>query len=134
MKKRQPVGNRLHQLLSLKALGCYGDGGAIFTGDDDLARAMREIRVHGQESRYFHTRVGVGGRMDTLQCVVLLAKLDSFEEEVAVAPHANCRPSARSARASMRNTPSSLTGATRPPPGSTRRGIPTAVHNPCALH
>jgi UDP-2-acetamido-2-deoxy-ribo-hexuluronate aminotransferase len=84
MKKRQPVGNRLHQLLSLKALGCYGDGGAIFTGDDDLARAMREIRVHGQESRYFHTRVGVGGRMDTLQCVVLLAKLDSFEEEVAV--------------------------------------------------
>lgn len=66
-----------------KPLGCYGDGGALFTSDDDLARAMREIRVHGQERRYYHTRVGVGGRMDTLQCAIVLAKLDSFEHEVA---------------------------------------------------
>lgn len=65
-----------------KPLGCYGDGGAIFTNDDTLATAMREIRVHGQESRYYYTRVGVGGRMDTLQCAVLLAKLDSFDWEV----------------------------------------------------
>ncbi len=65
-----------------KPLGCYGDGGAIFTSDDALAQAMREIRVHGQSSRYHHTRVGVGGRMDTIQCAVLLAKLDRFEWEV----------------------------------------------------
>src|SRR5262249_5298393 len=50
-----------------KPLGCYGDGGAIFTDDDALARALREIRVHGQSGRYHHTRIGVGGRMDTLQ-------------------------------------------------------------------
>lgn len=66
-----------------KPLGCYGDGGAIFTNDDGLAQAMREIRVHGQERRYFHARVGVGGRMDTLQCAVVLAKLDRFDWEVA---------------------------------------------------
>lgn len=65
-----------------KPLGCYGDGGAIFTNDDDLARAMREIRVHGQERRYYHTRIGVGGRMDTLQCAVVLAKLERFDWEV----------------------------------------------------
>jgi len=46
-----------------KPLGCYGDGGAIFTNDDELAQAMREIRVHGQSQRYVHTRVGVGGRI-----------------------------------------------------------------------
>lgn len=65
-----------------KPLGCYGDGGAIFTSDDALAQAMREIRVHGQSRRYVHTRVGVGGRMDTLQCAVVLAKLERFEWEV----------------------------------------------------
>jgi len=65
-----------------KPLGCYGDGGAIFTSDDDLAIAMREIRVHGQQKRYLHTRVGVGGRMDTLQCAVVLAKLDRFDYEI----------------------------------------------------
>jgi UDP-2-acetamido-2-deoxy-ribo-hexuluronate aminotransferase len=66
-----------------KPLGCYGDGGAIFTNDDALAQACREIRVHGQSARYTHTRVGVGGRMDTLQCAVVLAKLDRFEWELA---------------------------------------------------
>lgn len=65
-----------------KPLGCYGDGGAIFTSDDALAQTMREIRVHGQEKRYHHTRVGVGGRMDTLQCAVVLAKLERFDWEV----------------------------------------------------
>lgn len=65
-----------------KPLGCYGDGGAIFTNDDELAKAMREIRVHGQEKRYYHTRIGVGGRMDTLQCAVVLAKLERFDWEV----------------------------------------------------
>lgn len=65
-----------------KPLGCYGDGGAIFTNDDALAQAFREIRVHGQSARYYHTRVGVGGRMDTLQCAVVLAKLERFDWEV----------------------------------------------------
>jgi UDP-2-acetamido-2-deoxy-ribo-hexuluronate aminotransferase len=65
-----------------KPLGCYGDGGAIFTNNDALAKAMREIRVHGQEKRYVHTRIGVGGRMDTLQCAVVLAKLERFDWEV----------------------------------------------------
>ena len=65
-----------------KPLGCYGDGGAIFTSDDGLAQACREIRVHGQSRRYVHTRVGVGGRMDTLQCAVVLGKLERFDWEV----------------------------------------------------
>ena len=65
-----------------KPLGCYGDGGAIFTSDPQLATAMREIRVHGQSRRYVHTRIGVGGRMDTLQCAVVLAKLERFEWEL----------------------------------------------------
>ena len=66
-----------------KPLGCYGDGGAIFTTDASLAQAMREIRVHGQSKRYQHDRVGVGGRLDTIQAAILLAKLDTFDEEVA---------------------------------------------------
>jgi UDP-2-acetamido-2-deoxy-ribo-hexuluronate aminotransferase len=65
-----------------KPLGCYGDGGAIFTDDPGLAQAMREIRVHGQERRYYHTRVGVGGRLDTIQAAVLLAKLERFDWEI----------------------------------------------------
>ena len=65
-----------------KPLGCYGDGGALFTDDDALAQAAREIRVHGQSARYTHTRVGVGGRMDTLQCAVVLAKLPRLEWEL----------------------------------------------------
>jgi UDP-2-acetamido-2-deoxy-ribo-hexuluronate aminotransferase len=65
-----------------KPLGCYGDGGAIFTSNDVLAKAMREIRVHGQERRYHHTRIGVGGRMDTIQCAVVLSKLERFDWEL----------------------------------------------------
>ncbi|MFN7694785.1 MAG: DegT/DnrJ/EryC1/StrS family aminotransferase [Burkholderiales bacterium] len=65
-----------------KPLGCYGDGGAIFTSDDRLAQACREIRIHGQSARYTHTRVGVGGRMDTLQCAVVLGKLERFDWEI----------------------------------------------------
>ncbi|HEX2011756.1 MAG TPA: DegT/DnrJ/EryC1/StrS family aminotransferase [Roseateles sp.] len=66
-----------------KPLGCYGDGGALFTDDDALAKGAREIRVHGQSARYTHTRVGVGGRMDTLQCAVVLGKLERFDWEIA---------------------------------------------------
>lgn len=66
-----------------KPLGCYGDGGALFTSDPAIAEAARQIRVHGQDRRYNHVRIGLGGRMDTLQCAVVLAKLEQFEEELA---------------------------------------------------
>jgi UDP-2-acetamido-2-deoxy-ribo-hexuluronate aminotransferase len=65
-----------------KPLGCYGDGGALFTGDDDLAQLMREIRVHGQDRRYHHPRLGLTSRLDSMQAAVLLAKLEIFAEEV----------------------------------------------------
>ena len=65
-----------------KPLGCYGDGGAIFTNDDALAESARRIRVHGQSERYVHTEVGLGGRMDTLQAAVVLAKLDLFSSDL----------------------------------------------------
>ena len=65
-----------------KPLGCYGDGGAIFTNDDAIAQACREIRVHGQAKRYVHTRIGVGGRMDTLQCAIVLAKMERLDWEI----------------------------------------------------
>ncbi|MDX2506975.1 MAG: DegT/DnrJ/EryC1/StrS family aminotransferase [Gammaproteobacteria bacterium] len=65
-----------------KPLGGYGDGGACFTDNDKLAALMREIRVHGQDRRYHHPRIGINGRMDTLQAAVLLAKFTVFPEEV----------------------------------------------------
>jgi UDP-2-acetamido-2-deoxy-ribo-hexuluronate aminotransferase len=131
-----------------KPLGCYGDGGAIFTNDDAYAQACREIRVHGQSARYTHTRVGVGGRMDTLQCAIVLAKLDRFEWELkqrgtvgeryrslltgangvqtlAVRPDRNCVWAQYTIRVDRRD---SLREALR------REGIPTAVHYPNPLH
>lgn len=65
-----------------KPLGGYGDGGALFTNDDVLAKAMKEIRVHGQDRRYHHPRIGINGRLDTLQAAILLAKFERFEWEV----------------------------------------------------
>lgn len=65
-----------------KPLGCYGDGGAIFTSDDDLARVMRQIARHGQDRRYHHIRVGINSRLDTMQAAVLLVKLELFAEEI----------------------------------------------------
>ncbi|MCE9860299.1 DegT/DnrJ/EryC1/StrS family aminotransferase [Aeromonas caviae] len=65
-----------------KPLGCYGDGGAIFTNDDELAKVMRQIARHGQERRYHHIRVGVNSRLDTLQAAILLPKLEIFSEEL----------------------------------------------------
>lgn len=65
-----------------KPLGCYGDGGAIFTNDDTLFKAMKEIREHGSESRYYHTRLGINGRLDSIQCAILLAKLERYDWEL----------------------------------------------------
>ena len=66
-----------------KPLGCYGDGGAIFTNDDELATVMRQIARHGQDRRYHHIRVGVNSRLDTLQAAILLPKLAVLDEEIA---------------------------------------------------
>lgn len=67
-----------------KPLGCYGDGGALFTNDDELAATIRQIRVHGQDRRYHHPIIGMNGRLDTLQAAILLAKLEVFSEEVVM--------------------------------------------------
>jgi UDP-2-acetamido-2-deoxy-ribo-hexuluronate aminotransferase len=67
-----------------KPLGCYGDGGALFTNDDELAKVMRQIARHGQDRRYHHIRVGVNSRLDTLQAAILLPKLAIFEEEITL--------------------------------------------------
>jgi len=65
-----------------KPLGCYGDGGACFTRDEALATRMREIREHGQDRRYHHPRLGINGRLDSLQAAILLAKLPLFPDEI----------------------------------------------------
>ncbi|MBU0922400.1 MAG: DegT/DnrJ/EryC1/StrS family aminotransferase [Pseudomonadota bacterium] len=65
-----------------KPLGCYGDGGAIFTNDEELAKIIRQIARHGQDRRYHHIRVGVNSRLDTLQAAILLPKLEIFAEEI----------------------------------------------------
>ncbi|NBW48598.1 MAG: DegT/DnrJ/EryC1/StrS family aminotransferase [Betaproteobacteria bacterium] len=67
-----------------KPLGCYGDGGAVFTSDDGLAKVMRQIARHGQERRYHHVRVGVNSRLDTLQAAILLPKLAILDEELVL--------------------------------------------------
>ena len=131
-----------------KPLGCYGDGGAIFTNDDALAQACREIRVHGQSKRYTHTRVGVGGRMDTIQCAVVLGKLERFEWEIeqrlalgeqygrllaglpgvtrlSVRPNRNCVWAQYTIFLDRRSEMQAALQAC---------GIPTAVHYPKPLH
>ncbi len=67
-----------------KPLGCYGDGGAIFTDCEELTEKLKSIRVHGfGEERYHHVRIGLNGRMDTVQAAIILHKLDIFEDELA---------------------------------------------------
>lgn len=139
-----------------KPLGGYGDGGALFTDDDELAKVMREIRVHGQDRRYHHPRLGINGRLDTLQAAVLLAKMEVFDDEV----HARVRLGQRyseliaEAFAGLDEpryrvvTPYVAPGCTsvyaqytvqvedraRVEAGMKARGIPTAVHYPVPLH
>lgn len=66
-----------------KPLGCYGDGGAVFTSDPALAKIIRQIARHGQEARYYHVRVGVNSRLDSLQAAILLQKLAILDDEIA---------------------------------------------------
>lgn len=74
-----------------KPLGCYGDGGAIFTSDPELAKSIRQIARHGQEKRYYHVRVGVNSRLDTLQAAILLPKLEILDDEIAARQQAAVR-------------------------------------------
>ena len=132
-----------------KPLGCYGDGGAMFTDDDALAQALREIRVHGQSKRYVHTRIGVGGRMDALQCAVVLGKLERFAWEVEqrqrvagrygrllseLAPELELlalRPERTSVYAQYTVR---LKARTKVQQALQAAGIPTAVHYPIPIH
>ncbi len=132
-----------------KPLGCYGDGGACFTDDDGLAKLMREIRVHGQDRRYHHPVIGVNGRLDTLQAAVILAKLDSFPDEVAARGRIGARYSERLAAACPGlRTPRlaadctsvyaqytiEVAGRERFIAALKDAGVPTAVHYPVPLH
>lgn len=74
-----------------KPLGCYGDGGAIFTSDDELAKVIRQIARHGQDRRYHHVRIGVNSRLDTLQAAILLIKLAVLDEELILRQHVAAR-------------------------------------------
>lgn len=67
-----------------KPLGCYGDGGAVFTNDDNLATKIKSLRVHGQSKRYHHQYIGIGGRMDTLQCAIVKVKLKYYKKDLAL--------------------------------------------------
>ena len=138
-----------------KPLGCYGDGGALFTDDDALAAVMREIRIHGQDRRYHHPRLGINGRLDSMQAAVLLAKLEVFDEEVEARRRIGARYTELLQDGASRR---GLSDALRTPevePFNTsvyaqytievedraglesrlkERGIPTAVHYPQPLH
>ena len=129
-----------------KPLGCYGDGGACFTSDENLAKKMRQIMSHGQDRRYHHPLLGINGRLDTLQAAVLLAKLEIFDEEVA----ARERIGARYTELFLRKvvTPYVAPGNTSVYAQYTiqvekrdevarqlqEKGVPTTVHYPVPLH
>ena len=133
-----------------KPLGCYGDGGAIFTDDDDLAEVLRSIRVHGQGSdKYDNVRLGITGRLDTMQAAVLIEKLKIFEDEIA----ARNRIAERYARGlgNVVTVPRLAAGCTsvwaqytiRLPKGTDRdgfaadlkaQGVPTAIYYTKSMH
>ena len=131
-----------------KPLGCYGDGGAIFTDDDELAKAMDMIHKHGQDRRYHHVRMGLNSRLDTLQAAVLLAKLEIFDEEVKLRGEIGARYSKL-----LENVPGVIMPHIEPHNTSVyaqytvrvqnreavqaklkESGIPTAVHYPIPLN
>lgn len=84
-KKAGSLGNAAAtSFFPAKPLGCYGDGGAIFTNEDELSEKLFSIRVHGQGSgKYENVRIGINGRLDTIQAAILLAKLKAFDDELA---------------------------------------------------
>lgn len=131
-----------------KPLGCYGDGGAIFTNDEELAKVMRQIARHGQDRRYHHIRVGVNSRLDTLQAAILLPKLEIFSEEVELRQRIAAKYSQQLSRAGVTTTPFVEVHNTSVYAQYTiqvesrqafqaklqAQGIPTAVHYPIPLN
>jgi len=132
-----------------KPLGGYGDGGACFTDDDRLDQVMRQIRMHGEESRYQHSRIGINGRLDSLQAGILLAKLDIFPQEVELRQQAGQRytrllqeqvpevvPPAIDAGNTSVYAQYTIQVSAREQVQKrlSRHGIPTAVHYPRPLH
>lgn len=132
-----------------KPLGCYGDGGAVFTDDDALAAVLRSLRVHGKgTSKYDTVRIGMNSRLDTLQAAILLAKLTVFDEEIQtrqdiarrylqnLAPAQCFEPplSHFSAWAQFTVRISSSVGRKDVATALRSAGIPTAIYYPCALH
>lgn len=129
-----------------KPLGCYGDGGACFTNDDELAQRMNAIRVHGQSMRYHHTCLGINGRMDTMQAAFLLEKLVIFPEELQLRQEVAMRYNELLPQGVKKpfiksfNT-SSFAQYTIEVPNREylqkelqKVGIPTAIHYPLGLH
>jgi len=132
-----------------KPLGCYGDGGCLFSDDEALAARMRAIRTHGGEKRHHHPYIGMNGRLDTLQAAVLLAKLALWDDEVAARGRIGAHYTQLiSQRASAVTPPALLAGNTHVYAQYTIRaadrdglaarlkaqGIPTAVYYPKCLH
>jgi UDP-2-acetamido-2-deoxy-ribo-hexuluronate aminotransferase len=129
-----------------KPLGCYGDGGALFTDDAALAARMRAIRSHGGEQRHHHPHLGLNGRLDTLQAAVLLAKLPHFDEEIAARGRVAARYGEQLAdcctvpRVAAGNTSVWAQYTVRCPQREAvaealkAQGIPTAVYYPRCLH
>lgn len=129
-----------------KPLGCYGDGGACFTNDAELAERMNEIRIHGQSKRYYHTRLGINGRFDTMQAAVLLEKLVIFPEEMQLrqlvaARYQKLLPiEVKKQKIHAHNMSAfaqytiELTDRDVMQQELQRKGIPTAVHYPIGLH
>jgi len=129
-----------------KPLGCYGDGGACFTNDDRLAAIMLEIRNHGQASRYHHVRLGLNGRLDTIQAAVLLAKLEIFDRELQLRSEVAGRYTERLAdvvqapwiapenRSVFAQYTVEVDGRERIADALRKDGIPTAVHYPEPAH
>jgi UDP-2-acetamido-2-deoxy-ribo-hexuluronate aminotransferase len=129
-----------------KPLGCYGDGGACFTNDDALAQAMMELRNHGQAGRYLHTRVGINGRLDTIQAAVLLAKLEVFDKELALRQETaelyteRLKDTALTPRVLPEQTSAwaqytiEIEERATVEKALSQAGIPTAVHYPLPLH
>lgn len=130
-----------------KPLGCYGDGGAVFTHDDDLARTLRSLRIHGQGNHKYDTvRIGINGRLDTIQAAVLLEKLRVFDEELELRQAVAARytksleglvqtpsvePGARSAWAQYTVRVNGRDGVIR---ALSAAGVPSAVYYPTPLH
>ena len=132
-----------------KPLGCYGDGGAIFTEDDELAMVLRSLRVHGQGSdKYDNVRIGVNGRLDTLQAAILIEKLAVFADEIAARDRVAERyAAALGGKADVPRVPDGLSSVwaqyTLRVPAARRdgvaatlkaKGIPTAIYYPKAVH